>query len=348
MGMPDAFGGVRIRLHLGTRKIRFEEKNTMTIRHLKIFIRVAETGSMSLAAKTLYLSQPTVSQAVHELEEHYETRLFDRLSRRLFITEEGKKLLTLAHEAVQSFDKLEQSMQGFTRTERMRLGATITVGNCLLPSLLADFQNRRPRTEIFSRIENTYRVEEELLGSGLDVGIVEGQIKSPELVNIPVAEDYLVLACESSHPLAGKESFEPEDLEDADFVMREKGSGTRELFEQYLQEQRISVRCRVEAPFPEAMKHAVLYNHCLAVISVRLIEEEIKKGTIRAFRHPENAWDRTFNLVYHKDKPVSEPMLLLKELLKQYRKPPSVEAIYSKEMPYLAAFSRTSSGQSDT
>ena len=293
----------------------------MTIRHLKIFIAVAETGKMSLAAKKLYLAQPTISQAIHELEEHYQTRLFDRLSKRLYTTVAGQELLTLARNAVRSFDDLELRMENYTRTEHFRIGATVTVGSCLLPSLLEDFRQRRPQTDTFSFIGNTAMIEEKLLKAELDVGVVEGAIKSPDLVSIPMVEDYLVLACSKDHPFASLTSFGPSDLKGQDFVMRERGSGTRALFEEYLEANHIRIRCRIEAPFPEAMKHAILYNHCMAVISVRLIEDELQKGTIRMLPHPEHAWNRTFNLVYHKDKVFTESILHLKNLLLQYRRP---------------------------
>ena len=293
----------------------------MTIRHLKIFLTVAETGKMSLAAKQLYLTQPTISQAIRELEEHYNTRLFDRLSKRLYITEEGKHLMDLAQIAVRAFDELEHQMQSEAKIEHFRIGATVTVGSCLLPSLLEDFLLRRPALDTFSFIGNTATIDEKLLRSALDVGIVEGIIHSPDLISIPMVEDFLVLAYSKDHPFASLRSFVPSDLEGMDFVMREKGSGTRALFEDYLRANRIRIRCRIEAPLPEAMKHAILSNHCLAVISVRLIEEELQKGTIRMLPHPENAWNRTFNLVYHKDKLLTDSIIHLKNLLLQYRKP---------------------------
>ena len=293
----------------------------MTIRHLKIFIAVAETGKMSLAAQKLYLTQPTVSQAIRELEEHYETRLFDRLSRRLYITEPGQHLLKMAKAAVHSFDELERQMQSETKTEHFRIGATVTIGSCMLPGLLENFRKLRPQTDTFSYIGNTQTVEEKLLRSELDVGIVEGVIRSPELVSLPLVEDYLVLACSAEHPFASRNTFSPSDLEGLDFVMRESGSGTRALFDEYLHRNHISIHECIEAPFPEGMKHAVLANRCLAVISVRLIEDEIRKGTIHMLQDPENIWDRTFKLVYHKDKFISDSILTLKELLGSYKKP---------------------------
>ena len=180
----------------------------MTIRHLKIFIAVAETGKMSLAAKKLYLAQPTISQAIHELEAHYHTQLFDRLSKRLYITETGRELLDLARNAVRAFDDLELHMENHTRTEHFRIGATVTVGSCLLPSLLEDFRQKRPQADTFSFIGNTAMIEEKLLKSELDAGIVEGVIKSPDLISIPMVEDYLVLACGKDHPFASLTSFQ--------------------------------------------------------------------------------------------------------------------------------------------
>lgn len=293
----------------------------MTIRHLKIFIAVAETGKMSLAAQQLYLTQPTVSQAIRELEEHYDTRLFDRLSKRLYITDSGRHLLQMAKATVHSFDELERQMQTETKTEHLRIGTTVTIGSCMLPTLLENFRISKPNTDLFSYIGNTQAVEEKLLRSELDVGIVEGIIKSPDLISLPLVDDYLVLACSSTHPFSGKNTFSPSDLEGLDFVMREYGSGTRALFEEYLRQNHISIHCSIEAPFPEAMKHAVIFNNCLAVISVRLIEDEIRKGTIHMLQDPENIWDRTFKLVYHKDKFLSDSILTLKELLSRWKKP---------------------------
>lgn len=287
----------------------------MTIRHLKIFIAVAETGKMSLAASKLYLSQPTVSQAIHELEEYYGVLLFERLSKRLYITEAGRRLLFAARKTLLSFDELSLQMQNESQGEHLRIGATITIGTCLLPRLLENLERQRPNTDTFSYIGNTETIEKMLLHAELDIGIAEGIVKSPELISIPVLRDYLVLACSAEHPLAQRTSFTSADLMNQDFVMREKGSGTRALFERFLLENNISIHCKIEAPFPEAMKNAILYNHCLAVISVRLIEKEIKEGTIHILHHPTSAWDRTFNLVYHKDKYITESIEFLKHLL---------------------------------
>jgi LysR family transcriptional regulator, transcriptional activator of the cysJI operon len=293
----------------------------MTIKHLKIFIKVAETQNMTLAASQLYLAQSTVSQAIRELEEHYEVALFSRLSKRLYITAAGKHLLAYARTVVAKFDQLEASMRKDSQIEHLRLGTTITVASCLLPSILNQLEKQCPHTEWFSLTANTAKIEEKILNNELDVGIVEGNIKSADLISLPLVDDYLVLACAAGHPLASKKEVTAADIESYPFVMRETGSGTRELFVNSLKQKGISIQVKVEAPFPEAMRNAILLNGCLAAISIRLLENEIKTGTVKIFRNRSGEWDRTFKLVYHKDTFVTPSISFLSHLLEEYKKP---------------------------
>lgn len=112
----------------------------MTIRHLKIFLAVAESGKMSLAAEQLFITQPSVSQAIRELEEHYQTLLFERLSKKLYITEDGKKLYVTAKQLVTQFESLEESMQKENRREKLRIGGTITLGSGILSRVVRDLR----------------------------------------------------------------------------------------------------------------------------------------------------------------------------------------------------------------
>ena len=140
----------------------------MTIRHLKIFIAVAKCSSMNTAARELYLSQPTISQAIRELEEYYGTRLFDRLSRRLHITPAGQELLDNAYQVVGQFEQMEKTMQKSYKKNIIRIGSTITIGSCLISHVLNDFSQAMPDTETYTFIGNTHTVEDKLLRSELD------------------------------------------------------------------------------------------------------------------------------------------------------------------------------------
>lgn len=171
----------------------------MTIRHLKIFLAVAEYKTMSAAAEKLYISQPTVSQAIRELEEHYHGLLFERLGKKLYLTEMGKILLTRSRDLVQEFQRLDDSMVEQGKKMMLRLGSTLTVGTCLTPEIILHLEEKFPGIEVRSYVSNTQEIEEKLLKSELDAAVVEGEVQSPDLVVLPIVEDMLVLVCGQEH-----------------------------------------------------------------------------------------------------------------------------------------------------
>lgn len=300
----------------------------MTIRHLIIFIAVAETGKMSSAAAKYYISQPTVSQTIKELEEHYGVLLFDRISKKLYITQAGKNLLTYAKLVVDQFNQLEDNMfTGFT--EKLRIGATVTVGSCILSSILNQFKEKMPNVDTFSYVNNTKVIEEKLINSELDVGIVEGRIKNHDLITLPVMKDSLVIVCNKNHRLAGMKKVSIKELEKEDFVMREEGSGTRELFEHYMSKNGAKIKVSWEVSCPNAIKKAVKDNNCLAAISERLVEDEINAEEFYAIKCNDNSLERSFLMVYYKNKFLNESMKTLCDILESYDKGVSKKDIAS-------------------
>lgn len=293
----------------------------MTIRHLKIFITVAECGSMNTAAKKLFLSQPTISQAIRELEEHYDTRLFDRLSKRLHITPAGQELLGNAYQVIGQFEQLDRSMRKNRRKETLRIGSTITIGSCLISNILNDFEVLSPDVETYTFIANTHMIEEKLLKSELDIALVEGEVHHPELAVFPSIRDFLVLGCDQDHPFAEREEVHVDELSGQKFVMREQGSGTRALFDQFIARHRLDIRTSWEATCPDAFRNAILYNHCLAVVSVRLLERDIRSRQVRIFIPQTNEFERSFSLVYHKDKVLTPSMNAFQNIISHYQQP---------------------------
>ena len=293
----------------------------LTIRHIRLFVAVAETGSMCAAATKLYVAQPTISQSIKELETGYGVRLFERYGKRLHITETGQALLPKAKQVLASFDQLEAEVSPKRFHERIRIGATMTVGSCLLAQLVKSLNVRFPETETYSRVANTQTIENLLLKSDLDIGVVEGEIESPYLVSEPIIEDFLVIACSQPHPFARIRRLPVRLLEHQAFVMREKGSGTRALFEAFLRRQKIDIRVIWEATCPEAIRAAMLDCGCLSAISVRLIERDIREGRLHVICNPTREWDRTFNFVYHRDKRLSPAMKAIREIMQSFRRP---------------------------
>lgn len=304
----------------------------MTIRHLKIFIQVADTGKMSSAAKNLYMTQPSVSQAIRELENHYQILLFERFAKKLHITEAGRQLYVYAKQAVAQFDLLEEQMSSRSRRDRLRIGATVSVGGSIFSPAIRDFRSLFPHLDISCFIGNTQEIEEQLLDTQLDVGIVEGFLKSPDLVTIPLLNDPLVLACSREHPLASREALRISDLEGQEFVIRENGSGTRELLERFLLSHSIRIRITFEAHTPDAIKNAVRYNSCLTLISSRLLEQELRSGEFIAFSNESSEWNRSFRLAYHKYKDLSGYLPALESVFSSYQEKSSLTGFITRRL----------------
>ena len=144
---------------------------------------------MSGAARALYLSQPTVSQAIGELEKHYNGLLFERLGKKLYLTDRGKLLLPHAEQLVQQFRQVEELMLNQGQSSTLKLGSTITVGTCLTPSVVVALQEHFPEMSVYSYVSNTRDIEEKLLKSELDAAVVEGEILSSDLIVLPVIDD---------------------------------------------------------------------------------------------------------------------------------------------------------------
>lgn len=168
-------------------------------------------------------------------------------------------------------------------------------------------------------MSNTKDIEQKLLRAELDVGIVEGEILSPDLTVLPIIDDCLVLAVGKYHPLYHRNCIQILDLAGECFAMREQGSGTRQLFEDYIAKHQIYVRTVWEANSPRTLLNAVLYDQVLSVMSLRLMTHEIRHNTIRVFYNKNGEWNRKFKLVYHKNKFLTPAIHDLEKLLHTYK-----------------------------
>ncbi len=273
----------------------------MTLRHLAIFIRVCEENGITAAAKKLHMTQPSVSQVIQELEAHYQTLLFERLGRRIFITEAGRRLLRYSRNLINLNMQTEQAMRAFNEVYHLRLGASISIGSSILINLIKNITEHDSSKEIFSEIHNTSELEKMLLKDTLDLALVEGEIHSEYLLTKPFMKDELVFIIGKEHPLANKKiTFD--DLANLKFFIRETGSGTRELFEQVMHEHNIHYQTAGIYNSVEAIKRAVINGLGVSVISYEAIKDELKEGKLVTFTMPGLVFKRQFNIVYHKNK----------------------------------------------
>ena len=279
------------------------EAMKMTLRHLRIFICVCEEGGMTKAAAKLLMTQPSVSQVVQELEEHYENRLFERLGRRLLLTPAGEELLRYARRQVQLDLQTESAMRAFAACHHLRIGASLTIGEVALVELLEALQTAAPELQVVSEIHNTAELEAMVLQDELDLALVEGEIRSPYLVEKPFMEDELVFVDSPQH--GSKTVRTPEEAAAQRFFVREEGSGTRKLFEQEMKVHELSYTAAGIYNNAEGIKRAVEAGLGITVISRRSVERELKAGSLLRFEVPGISFKRSFRLLYHKDKYIS-------------------------------------------
>lgn len=274
----------------------------MTIRHLKIFVMVCEEGSITKAGQKLFMAQPTVSLAVSELEKHYGTKLFDRISKRLHLTDAGCKLLPYAQHITSMFDEMEAGARDWDSSGTLRIGTSITIGNCLLPGLLKAFEEYRPGVSINIQIDNSEKIEQSVLDNHIDFGLIEGMSHSPSLVSEPFRDDELVLLCAPGHRWAKQQVVKPVELIGEPFLMREKGSGGREILESALLLRDIELEPAWESISTQAIVQAVANGLGVAVLPLLLVENHLAQGALITRPIEGISLKRKFIIIYHKNK----------------------------------------------
>lgn len=288
----------------------------MNIRHLKIFITVADCGKMREAAEKLFISQPSVSQAIKEIEDYYGIKLFERLSKKLYITENGRLLLRYARHIVGAFNEMESDLKNSAENICLRIGATVTVGTCMLNEIISKFEDENNEVSTKIIVNNTNVIENMLLHSDLDIGIVEGKVDDKDLVKIPIYNDRLVLVAGKKHEFYYKDEIDIEQLTGQNMIFREEGSGARESFDSILEENNISVNVKWNSTNTEAIKNAVISGQGLGILSALMVENEIKNGTLNIVQIKNIDMLREICIVYHKDKFISDHLKKLIEIIK--------------------------------
>jgi len=286
----------------------------MTLRHLKIFITVADLGSMTAAAKALYIAQPTVSQSISELEDYYGIKLFDRLSKKLFITEKGSQLLSYARHITDLVNEMEYVMKNPDKSGTIKVGASLTIGTYLLPELVNEFIRQYPFWQVKAVTKNTQDIEQLIIRNEIDFAVVEGMVHTPDIIANPFMDDDLLLVCGRKHKLYGIKSISPGELSGLRFIVREKGSGTRELFENMMAMNEIKWQPDWECNGSDVLKSAAVSGIGVAVISKLLVKKELETGELSGIKIDNIDLKRKFSVIYHKNKFLTNGMKAFMDL----------------------------------
>ncbi|HJB20084.1 MAG TPA: LysR family transcriptional regulator [Candidatus Fournierella merdavium] len=275
----------------------------MTIRHINIFLAVCEAGqNTTKAAERLHMSQPAVSLAIHELEEYYGVALFDRIGRRLCITEAGKRFWEYASHISSMFDDMEKTLRGWEHLGVLRVGASITVGARFLPGYVKIFLSLHPGLEIRAQVASTEVLAGKIMANELDFALVEGVPRHPSLVSEDYMEDHLAVICPAGGPFRQGETISVEQFRAQRFLLRERGSGTREEFDRVTEQAGFSVAPAWEAMSTTALVNAVIEGLGISVLPQRLIVGAVERGLAVSVKVEGLDFCRQFRIVYHKDK----------------------------------------------
>lgn len=279
-----------------------------TLKQLQIFIAVAETLQMSEAARRLYLSQPTVSQTIAELEKEFGATLFERTPRVLKLTAKGSVFWEYAQQVVESYSRLDSTMKNALPLRELRIGATITIGNTMLAEIVQKLQARHPDIRPHLFVENTQQLEDRLLHNEVDIALIEGIITNEKIAKLPMAEDSLEVICAREHPLWGRKILTAADLREQNFILREQGSGTRMIFENYMRTAKIPIRVIAESASSTAIVDMVLHNLGLGVLSRRCVQRYTSANLICSCTIQGMPMNRYFYICYPVRHPVSSQM----------------------------------------
>jgi DNA-binding transcriptional LysR family regulator len=263
---------------------------------------VARQESVSRAAQALPLSQSATSTALGELERLYATQLFDRVGKTLRLNALGQTLLPQAVELIERATAIETVLEGRAGFGNLRIGATLTIGNYMATLIVADYLKRHPESSARLQVHNTATIIDQVARYELDLGLIEGNCRHPDLVVEPWVEDELVVFSAPTHRLAIKGSASLAELTGELWIVREPGSGTRETLDQALRHHHFDLKVRLELEHTEAIKRAVEFGLGLGCISRLALREAFRRGSLVAIETPELDLFRHFQFLWHKRK----------------------------------------------
>lgn len=289
-----------------------------SLRQLEIFVAISRTASVSRAAEALSLSQSATSTALSELERQFDLQLFDRVGKSLRINETGLQLLPRAVELLDRAKEVEQLLQGHAGFGHMRIGATLTVGNYLATLLVARFLQDHPESRIQLQVHNTQTVVQQIANHELDLGLIEGDCHHPDIVVEPWIADELVVFAAPNHPLAKQPKVSMAQLLNEPWILREKGSGTRETFDRAFHSMHAQLKIRLELEHTEAIKRAVESGLGIGCISRLALKDAFRRGSLVPLATPTLDLSRSFYFLWHRQKYQTTSMRAFLDLCKAF------------------------------
>lgn len=280
-----------------------------TLRQLEVFVAVSHFENVSHAAQALNMSQSACSSSLKDLETQFDVVLFDRIGKRLQTNEVGKLLRPKAEAILAQARELEDQLVKHEQVGRLNIGATLTIGNYLCVNLINQFIKSDPNVQIRLEVANTTKIVHEILNFDIDLGMIEGEFHHPELHIVPWLDDQLVCFCAPNHPLASKQNLSLHDVQQAQWILREPGSGTRQTFDRAFHGLLPQLNIVLELQHTEAIKRAVESGMGISCLSRIALADAFQRSTLIPLTTPDFDLRRTLYLALHKQKYLSGGIL---------------------------------------
>ncbi|RVU53524.1 LysR family transcriptional regulator [Pseudomonas syringae pv. syringae] len=279
----------------------------LSLRQLQIFCAIAQQGSTTSAAIVVSLSQSATSAALNELESALDTRLFDRVGKRLVLNNNGQALLPQARSMLENALQIENSfLPGHAELKtRLRVGCSTTIGNYVLPLILGELRQSAPQLRVDVDMANSMAIARKVADFEIDMGLIEGPCHLPELSAEPWLVDELLIVAGQRHPLALKPQVTLDDLRTAEWLLREPGSGTREEVEQLLLRHLHDLAETRQIGSSEAIKHVLAQGIGISCLSSWVVRDLVTSQDLIELPHALPMLSRRFFLIRHREKFIS-------------------------------------------
>lgn len=275
----------------------------ITLKQLEVFIAVAQSGNVTRAAESLSITQSATSMSLSDFETQLGRKLFDRVGKRLQLNDAGRLLLPKALDAIARIQEIEaMAASDAPLIGQLRIGASLTIGNYMLPGLIGSFMRTHAGAHVTLDVANTRHVIQALEHFQIDVGFIEGFCHEPDIEVIPWCRDELVVFAAAGHPLALQQHITPDDLAATDWILREPGSGTREVFDNAVLGRIPRLNLLMEFSHTEALKRAVETGIGIGCASRRTLEESLSRGSVVVLPTPFLNLERELYMLIHRQK----------------------------------------------
>lgn len=272
----------------------------MTIRHLKIFICVCKHSNMTKAAEELFIAQPAVSNTIAEIEKNYKVKLFERINKRLFLTDEGKSLLIKAQEVISAFNEFEEQALNSSKKPLLKIGSSLTIGKQKLPRLLRNLKENFPDIDFQISINQTSIIESKILNGMLDFAFIQGKPSNPNIKSRLVDCNNLIAVCGTNYIIP--DSVTLKQLCKYDLLLREDESVSREFLDHIFALENIVVTPIMESISNQALIAAATQNLGVTIMPEALLTRQLNNGKLRKINVLDYEFTRNSYIIHHKDK----------------------------------------------